>query len=236
MTDKVFEKTITKQFEFDEDVASVFDDMLSRSIPFYKEMQRLTINFGLKFLEENDRVYDLGCSTASTLIELSKHSPFALELIGIDNSEAMLARAEKKCKAFGVDIKLLNEDLHNTSYDNAKLIISNYTLQFIRPLQREKLVKKIYNSLQKDGVFIFSEKVISSDKVLGKQYIDEYYDFKKTQGYSEFEISQKREALENVLIPYTEEENKKMILDAGFSHCETLFKWVNFGTFIAIKR
>jgi tRNA (cmo5U34)-methyltransferase len=236
MTDKVFEKTITKQFEFDEDVASVFDDMLSRSIPFYKEMQRLTINFGLKFLKEKDKVYDLGCSTASTLIELSKHSPFPLELIGIDNSEAMLQRARKKCKAFGVEVKLLNEDLHKANYDDAKLIISNYTLQFIRPLQREKLVKKIYNSLQKDGIFIFCEKVISSDKVLGKQYIDEYYEFKKRQGYSEFEISQKREALENVLIPYTEEENKNMILDAGFSHCETLFKWVNFATFIAIKK
>ncbi|WP_321311785.1 carboxy-S-adenosyl-L-methionine synthase CmoA [Halarcobacter sp.] len=236
MTDKVFEKTINKQFEFDEEVASVFDDMLNRSVPFYKEMQRLTINFGLKFLEKDDKVYDLGCSTASTLIELAKHSPFPLELIGIDNSEAMLSRAKKKSKAFGVDIKLINEDLHNISYDNAKLIISNYTLQFIRPLQREKLVKKIYDSLEKNGVFIFCEKVISSDKILGKQYIDEYYEFKKTQGYSEFEIAQKREALENVLIPYTEEENKKMILDAGFTHCETLFKWVNFSTFIAIKK
>ena len=236
MTDKVFEKTINKQFEFDEEVASVFDDMLNRSVPFYKEMQRLTINFGLKFLEKDDKVYDLGCSTASTLIELAKHSTVPLKLIGIDNSEAMLARARKKSKAFGVDITLINDDLHNISYNHAKLIISNYTLQFIRPLQREKLVKKIYNSLEKGGVFIFCEKVISSDKILGKQYIDEYYEFKKTQGYSEFEIAQKREALENVLIPYTEEENKKMILDAGFSHCETLFKWVNFATFIAIKK
>lgn len=236
MTDKVFEKSITKQFEFDEEVASVFDDMLGRSVPFYKEMQRLTINFAINYLEDNDKVYDLGCSTASTLIELSKHCTKKLELIGIDNSQAMLNRAEKKAKAFGVDIKFINEDLHNISYDDAKLIISNYTLQFIRPLQREKLVKKIYNNLQNDGVFIFCEKVISSNKILDKQYIDEYYEFKKTQGYSEFEISQKREALENVLIPYTEDENKKMILDAGFSHCETLFKWVNFATFIAIKK
>ncbi len=236
MTDKVFDKSITKQFEFDEEVASVFDDMLNRSVPFYKEMQRLTINFALNYLEDDDKVYDLGCSTASTLIELSKHSSKKLQLIGIDNSEAMLERASNKCKAFGVDIKFINEDLHNTSFDDAKLIISNYTLQFIRPLQREKLVKKIYNSLQNNGVFIFSEKVISSDKVLSKQSIDEYYEFKKTQGYSEYEISQKREALENVLIPYTEEENKKMILDAGFTHCETLFKWVNFATFIAIKK
>ena len=236
MIDKVFEKSITKQFEFDEEVASVFDDMLNRSVPYYKEMQRLSINFASNYLKDEDYVYDLGCSTASTLIELSKHCRSKLNLIGIDNSEAMLNRASKKAKAFGVDITLINDDLHNIDYTNAKLILSNYTLQFIRPLQREKLVKKIYDSLQSGGIFIFSEKVISSDSTLNKQSIDEYYEFKKSQGYSEFEISQKREALENVLIPYTQDENIKMILDAGFSHCEIIFKWVNFATFIAIKK
>lgn len=236
MIDKVFEKSINKQFEFDEEVASVFDDMLNRSVPFYKEMQRLSINFACNYLEENDTVYDLGCSTGSTLIELSHHCQSNLNLIGIDNSQAMLSRAKNKAKAFGVNIDFRNCDLHDVSYNNAKLIFSNYTLQFIRPLQREKLVKKIYDSLKEKGIFIFSEKVISSDNKLNKQCIDEYYNFKKNQGYSEFEISQKREALENVLIPYTQEENKKMILDAGFNHCEVLFKWVNFVTFIAIKK
>lgn len=235
MVDKIFEKSITKQFEFDEEVASVFDDMLNRSVPYYKEMQRLTINFALSFLKDDDVVYDLGCSTASTLIELSKHCDKKLNLFGIDNSEAMLNRARNKAKAFGVDINFIEGDIDNVDFKASNLVISNYTLQFIRPLQREKLIKKIYNSLENKGIFIFSEKVISSDKTLNKKCIDEYYDFKKSQGYSEFEIAQKREALENVLIPYTEEENKKMIKDAGFSHCETLFKWVNFATFIAIK-
>ncbi|MBL3519313.1 carboxy-S-adenosyl-L-methionine synthase CmoA [Arcobacter lanthieri] len=235
MIDKVFNKTISKQFEFDEEVASVFDDMLDRSVPFYKQMQKLSISFANNFLEENSKVYDLGCSTASTLIELSKSSQYNLNLVGIDNSKAMLERASKKSKAFGVEIEFLNADIFDVDLKDAKVILSNYTLQFIRPLNREKLVKKIYNSLEDGGVFIFSEKLVSQNNFLNKQFIDEYYSFKKTQGYSEFEISQKREALENVLIPYTEDENKKMIKDAGFKHCETVFKWVNFALFIAIK-
>ncbi|MFV7791065.1 carboxy-S-adenosyl-L-methionine synthase CmoA [Aliarcobacter lanthieri] len=235
MIDKVFNKTISKQFEFDEEVASVFDDMLDRSVPFYKQMQKLSISFANNFLEENSKVYDLGCSTASTLIELSKSSQYNLNLVGIDNSKAMLERASKKSKAFGVEIEFLNADIFDVDLKDAKVILSNYTLQFIRPLNREKLVKKIYDSLEDGGVFIFSEKLVSQNNFLNKQFIDEYYSFKKTQGYSEFEISQKREALENVLIPYTEDENKKMIKDAGFKHCETVFKWVNFALFIAIK-
>ncbi|MDX4064079.1 carboxy-S-adenosyl-L-methionine synthase CmoA [Aliarcobacter skirrowii] len=235
MIDKVFNKTISKQFEFDEEVASVFDDMLDRSVPFYKQMQKLSITFANNFLKDKSNVYDLGCSTASTLIELKKISKYKINLIGIDNSTAMLEHASKKAKAFGVDIKLINDDIFNVELKDARVVFSNYTLQFIRPINREKLVKKIYDSLEDGGVFIFSEKLVSSNSFLNKQLIDEYYSFKKNQGYSEFEIAQKREALENVLIPYTEDENKKMIKDAGFKDCETLFRWVNFATFIAIK-
>jgi len=233
--DKVFEKAIIKQFEFDEDVAAVFDDMLDRSVPYYKESLDLTINFALKYLDENDKVFDLGCSTASTLISLGKHTNKVLNLIGIDNSQAMIQRAKIKSHAFGIKIDFICDDIFNVNISGAKVIIANYTLQFIRPLQREKLIQKIYNSLEDGGIFIFSEKVIVDDKILNKHYIDKYYKFKTTQGYSEFEISQKREALENVLIPYSEDENKKMIKDAGFKSCETIFKWVNFATFIAIK-
>jgi len=216
-------------------VASVFDDMLHRSVPFYDQMLELTTSFALNYLEDSDTVYDLGCSTASTLINIAKKSDLKLNFYGVDNSTAMLERAKHKTNAFGLDINFIEGDIFNIDIKPSKVIISNYTLQFIRPLQREKLIRKIYNSLEDGGVFIFSEKVITEDKILNKQFIDSYYEFKKKQGYSEFEIAQKREALENVLIPYTYEENKNMILNSGFKHFDCIFKWINFGTFIAIK-
>ena len=102
-------------------------------------------------------------------------------------------------------------------------------------LVREELVKNIALSTNDGGAFIFSEKVISHHSKLNKDLIECYYDFKKTQGYSEYEIMQKREALENVLVPYSEEENIKMAKNCGFSHCEVVFRWANFATFIALK-
>jgi len=235
MNDKVFTKPIKKQFEFDEEVAAVFDDMLERSVPFYKESQKITEFFAIKNLKESGVLYDLGCSTASLLLNIHRKLDVNAELIGLDNSEAMLAQARRKCEAYGVDIKVLNADILEFEYQKADVFISNYTLQFIRPLVREELVKKIADSLKKEAVFIFSEKVISHHSKLNKDLIECYYGFKKEQGYSEYEIMQKREALENVLVPYSEEENIKMALNSGFSHCEVVFRWANFCTFIAIK-
>jgi tRNA (cmo5U34)-methyltransferase len=235
MNDKVFTKPIKKQFEFDEEVAAVFDDMLQRSVPFYKESQKITEFFALKQLEDGGVAYDLGCSTATLLINISRKLKKSATLIGLDNSEAMLEQARKKCEAFRADIELANADILEYEYKEADLFISNYTLQFIRPLIREELVKKISASLKKGGIFIFSEKVISHHPKLNKDLIECYYDFKKEQGYSEYEIMQKREALENVLVPYSEDENIKMAKNCGFSHCEVVFRWANFATFIAIK-
>lgn len=235
MNDKVFTKPIKKQFEFDEEVVAVFDDMLARSVPFYEESQKITEFFVHKNLKKGGVVYDLGCSTASLLININRKLEFDANLIGLDNSEAMLTRARKKCEAFGANIKLENADILNYAYQEADVFISNYTLQFIRPLVREELINKISESTKQDGIFIFSEKVISHHSKLNKDLIECYYDFKKTQGYSEYEIMQKREALENVLVPYSEDENIKMALNCGFSHCEVIFRWANFATFLAIK-
>ncbi len=235
MNDKVFTKPIKKQFEFDEEVAAVFDDMLERSVPFYKESQKITQFFVKKNLVEGGQLYDLGCSTASLLLNIHRDLDVNATLVGLDTSEAMLVQARKKCEAYGADIEVLNADILEYDYKESDVFISNYTLQFIRPLVREKLIKKLADALKKEGIFIFSEKVISHHSKLNKDLIECYYDFKKTQGYSEYEIMQKREALENVLVPYSEEENIKMALENGFSHCEVVFRWANFATFIAVK-
>ena len=235
MNDKVFTKPIKKQFEFDAEVAAVFDDMLSRSVPFYKESQQITKFFVLKYLKDDGLLYDLGSSTGSLLLDIHRDMKVDAKLVGLDNSEAMLEQARKKCEAFGVAIEMLYADILEYEYKKADVFVSNYTLQFIRPLVREELVKKIAQSLHEGAIFIFSEKVISHNSKLNKELIECYYDFKKEQGYSEYEIMQKREALENVLVPYSEEENIKMAQNCGFSHCEVIFRWANFATFIAIK-
>ena len=235
MKDNVFTQKIEKKFEFDEAVASVFDDMLSRSVPFYDEVQKLIISLIIAEEAEGRKVLDLGSSTAKFLLDLSSKMKTDMELKGLDNSEAMLDRARQKCQAFGASINLEYGDMLEYAYKQEDIVVANYTLQFIRPIERLGLIKKIYEGLNDEGQFIFSEKVVFKEKKLDKQMIDIYYAYKKEQGYSDYEIAQKREALENVLIPFTIEENIKMCKDAGFGSVETVFQWANFVTFVAKK-
>ena len=141
--DKVFKKKIEKQFQFDESVASVFDDMLNRSVPFYEENIDLIIKIVDSYSEAGSRVIDLGSSTASLLLEIERKVNSELHLIGIDNSSAMIKQAQKKIEALNSKVELFEGDIIEFNYPEADIIILNYTLQFIRPIEREKLLQKI---------------------------------------------------------------------------------------------
>lgn len=234
MRDEVFTKPITKQFEFDENVASVFDDMISRSVPYYAISSDLIAKFLLLSLPKNAKILDLGCSTAAMLLRLFELND-KFRLVGVDNSPSMLENARSKAVAYGANLDLIEADILEFELGKNDAIIMNYTLQFIRPLKREKFISKIYDSLCEKGIFVLSEKVLFEDKKMSKDMIEIYAQYKLEQGYSKFEIAQKREALENVLVPFSETENKDMLIKAGFRVVETIFKWGNFSSFVVIK-
>lgn len=221
-----------KKFEFDAQVASVFDDMLERSIPFYKQSLTLCVDF-LKLNAQEGVIYDLGCSTGNLLLNLAPHTNATL--IGLDTSEAMIECAKLKAEAYNAPISFKVADCLQEEFYESSAFVSNYTLQFIRPPQRLGLVRKIYAALQKGGIFIISEKMTSADPLLDSQMIEYYHTYKHNNGYSKTQIARKREALENVLVPYTLQENLHLLQEAGFTYTEVLFKWVNFGMLIARK-
>lgn len=234
MRDEIFKNEIKKQFEFDENVASVFDDMISRSVPFYRQSCELSAEILAKSLEKNKKVIDLGCSTAYFLLNLFEKRP-DLKLYGVDNSNDMLKIAKAKAKAYGAKINFKNADILECDFKGFSGVILNYTLQFIRPIKRAEFLEKIASQMAKNGLLIVAEKLIFEDKILANQMIEIYENYKQNQGYSRFEIAQKRKALENVLIPFSENENRQMLLNAGFKSVEVIFKWCNFAVFLAKK-
>jgi tRNA (cmo5U34)-methyltransferase len=227
---------------FNTEVAQVFDDMIVRSVPFYLEQQFMIKEIGKKFWIPNTNVYDLGCSTATTLINLCREIDGPGQFIGYDNSTPMLEQAKRKIKENGLENRIelrygdLNGDLSNLAIENASVITMCFTLQFIRPLKRDNLIKKIYSSLVEDGVLVITEKILTNTTHMNRFFIDFYYDFKRRNGYSENEIMRKRESLENVLVPYRIDENLDLFRRNGFEIVETFFQWYNFAGFLCVKK
>jgi tRNA (cmo5U34)-methyltransferase len=242
--DEVFRETVARasDFKFDAEVAEVFDDMLVRSVPFYLEQQCMIKEIGKKFWIPGTDVYDLGCSTATTLINLCREISGPARFVGYDNSVPMLERAKLKIKENGLDNRIdvrfgdLNGEPSKLSLSNASVVTMCWTLQFIRPLRRDNLIKWIYKGLSEDGVLVVAEKTLTKSSHMNRFFIDFYYDFKKRNGYSENEILRKREALENVLIPYRVDENQEMFRRNGFEIVETFFQWYNFTGFLCVKK
>ncbi len=224
-------------FSFNSEVAQVFDDMAQRSIPFYTEILRMSAEICAHTAAEEKYIYDIGCSTgnfAQALLNYFGANNFYYR--GIDTSQPMLDIAQLRFVCEKERIQFLCADATEIDFASARAIVANYTLQFIKPLERLPLVKKIHDSLTVGGCFIMSEKILENDSDISRLFHELYYDFKKRNGYSELEISRKRDALENVLVPYRLEENLSLLRDAGFADAQIFFKWYNFASIVAFRK
>ena len=237
--DTLFQNSISlAEFCFNNQVADVFDDMLERSVPCYHQTTAMIASLVQQFCTKKDRVYDLGCSTGTTLLELARQlSGLNLLYTGIDNSPAMVEKAQLKTQMLSQqkNIHFKVADITDTNLEECGAILLNYTLQFLRPPVRSRFLQKLHDALKPGGILIVSEKIISHRPVINRAYIDLYLNFKRSQGYSETEIAKKREALENVLVPFSIHENLDLLKESGFTQTETFFQWFNFVSFLAIK-
>jgi tRNA (cmo5U34)-methyltransferase len=228
-------------FEFNIAVANVFDDMVTRSVPFYAEQQAMVREIARKFWIPGRAVYDLGCATGTTLVNLAADLPDAAPIVGLDNSPAMLDRAAARVAEAGLAdrVELKAADLSGAPaalpLRNVGLVTLLWTLQFVPPLRRDAVISWIYGGMAADGVLVVTEKTLTGNSDTDRFFIDFHYDFKRANGYSEEELLRKREALENTLIPYRIEENLELFARNGFEIVETFFQWFNFAGFLCVK-
>lgn len=240
-TDQIFKEPKLKStdFKFDTAVVKVFDDMVVRSVPFYLEIQRMITEIAADYAQPETSLYDLGCSTGTTFLSLNTVLAPSIQFIGIDESEEMLGKCRKNLTSAGITrpFDLLKTDLNKqVEIQNASVVVMCLTLQFVRPINRLKLLQSVNQQLNPGGCIILIEKVLGEDSSFSRQSIKYYYDFKRRNNYDEMEIALKREALENVLIPYKLSEDIQLLIDSGFSSCETFFKWHNFAGMVAFKK
>lgn len=231
-------------FEFNDSVASVFDDMIERSVPGYRSIVLQTGMLAAKFATVDTICYDLGSSLGAATLSM-RHQIAALHtdnadrisIVSIDNSEAMLSRMRTRIKEDNNPVSVHTElaDIANYNYQKHSVAVLNFTLQFIPLAVREATIKSIADNMVRGGALILSEKITFPNPQQQQLLTTMYENFKRANGYSELEISQKRDALENVLIPETLETHKSRLLDSGFTSVEVWFQCFNFASLVAIR-
>ncbi|MDX2216659.1 MAG: carboxy-S-adenosyl-L-methionine synthase CmoA [Oculatellaceae cyanobacterium bins.114] len=226
-----------KPFVFNEEVVRVFDNMVSRSVPLYREVLACAVHWARDYYQPNTQIVDIGCSTGTFLELLGRFLKQPAQLVGVDNSQAMLEKAREKLTETQQihQVTLICANAEEVSLANSSVIVINYTLQFLPVKQRQNLLRSLYQSLVPGGLLFLSEKVKSPHPRLQETVTLHYESFKTRNGYARTEIERKKEALENVLVPLTEQQQIQMLRDTGFEYIDTLIKLHNFVSLVALK-
>lgn len=242
--DKLYidEKLGDEPFRFDDAVAAVFPDMLRRSIPGYTATIEATGSLAARYVTSGTNCYDLGCSLGAATLAMRQgiRAPDC-RIIAVDNSDAMIERcravvlAEGKRTESGTPVETRLADILDVDIENASMVVMNYTLQFLNIDTRTAMLRRIADGLLEGGLFLLSEKVVDDDPHVEELLVDLHHEHKRRNDYSQLEISRKRAALEDVLIPETVAQHRRRLADAGFSRSAVWLRYFNFVSIVAIK-
>ena len=240
MKDDIYSNELdwVENFNFDTSVANVFQDMITRSVPGYRTTLAMIGVIAARFVDEGSKVYDLGCSLgAGTIIAANAKPEVSYEVIGVDTSQPMLEKCLSTIQSNPphANITLRHHDIQETPISDASVVILNFTLQFIPVKDRQRMIQKIYDGLKPGGALILSEKIHFETPSKEELLYQLHHDFKRKNGYSDLEISQKRTALENTLITETLQTHTRRLEEAGFSGIYNWFQCFNFASLVAIK-
>jgi tRNA (cmo5U34)-methyltransferase len=238
--DSIYSKPLESiaNFSFDEKVVQVFPDMIQRSVPGYSTIIAMTGVLAQRYVKPGSICYDLGSSLgASTLSMRQQLDDHECKIVAVDNSTAMQNRCREIIDqdSSTTEVELLNRDIQSVTIKNASVVVLNFTLQFINTDERQTLLKNIYDGMLDGGILILSEKFCFEDKHLQELNTDLHHSFKRANGYSDMEISQKRSALEKVLLPETIDTHQHRLKSVGFTNVDVWFQCFNFASLVAIK-
>ena len=238
--DKLFasNRAMTSGFKFDDQVVKVFPDMITRSVPGYELVVPMIGLLARRYAQPGSNIYDLGCSLGAASLAMGGAVRAGdIQIIAVDNSASMVACFNKTLRGCdsNVPIKVVEQDILDTTIEDASVVVLNFTLQFLDRGQRQAMLERIAAGMQKDGVLVVSEKIRFDDTSEQHDQTAWHHDFKRTQGYSELEISQKRDALEDVLRPDTEQVHLQRFKEAGFTRAHRWFQCFSFASYITFK-
>lgn len=225
-------------FEFDEQVVRVFPDMIARSVPGYASILSMIEQLAARFVLPGTGVWDLGCSLGAATRLIRRRAPDSCVIHAVDNSAAMIRRLRNlldESSESGCSVEVHEADVRSVDIVNATFVVMNLTLQFVPLPDRAALIQRIFDGLLPGGALLLSEKICFHDPGQQRLLTELHHDFKRSHGYSDLEVAQKRTAIENRLIPETMETHTDRLKNAGFSTVVPWFQCFNFISILAVR-
>ena len=238
--DRLFAETSADpgSFEFNDEVADVFADMLRRSIPGYAASIEAIGTLAARYVQPSTNCYDLGCSLGASTLAIRRNIVVpGCQIIAVDLAPAMISRCRELIAAdtSDVPVSVVEEDVRRTEIEQASMVVMNYTLQFLSVSERDAMIGRICDGLIDGGIFVLSEKVVDEDDEVEALLTQMHHEFKRRNAYSDLEISRKRTAIENVLVPESIPTHRNRLMNAGFRHVGVWLRHFNFVSIIATK-
>ncbi|ERP92109.1 rRNA cytosine-C5-methyltransferase [Alcanivorax sp. P2S70] len=226
------------RFSFDETVVKVFPDMIRRSVPGYPTMIDMIGVLAARYAQAGTCLYDLGSSLgAATAAMAALTRDAGVPIVAVDNSPAMIEQASVLLREAGLAdrVTLTEADVTSLMFEPCSMAVLNFTLQFIPLAQRDDLIRRLAEATVPGGILVLSEKIRFDDPREDALQIELHHAFKRNNGYSDLEISQKRNALENVLIPETLADHQARLKQAGYRETHVWFRCFNFMSLLAVR-
>lgn len=242
-TDDIYKQDADKKpFRFNAAVARVFPDMLRRSIPGYAATIEAIGSLAARYIQQDSNCYDLGCSLGAATVAMRQgNRKSGCKIVAVDTAAAMISRCKdviaEDGRQFGssTTVEIVEADIRDVEISNASMVVLNYTLQFLPAEDRHTLLGRIHDGLNDGGLLVLSEKVVDESDEMEKLLVDLHHEHKRRNDYSALEVSRKRAALENILIPETVAAHRQRLANAGFSHTAVWLRYFNFVSIIATR-
>jgi tRNA (cmo5U34)-methyltransferase len=226
-------------YEFSFTTIRDFDSHIAQEIRGYETLFTIATGIANTVIATGTNIYDLGCSTGRFLITLAERIAAEADtyrrryvrFIGIEPNDNFAAYHTNKPDS----VTFVRERITaSTQFENASLISSIFTLQFIPIHERQAVIRNVYHGLNPGGVLLLAEKVYAGDPEIERLINDSHFDFKR-EFTDPAQIFAKDVRLRSIMRPLTLQDNVSLLENAGFDRHECFWRVNNFAALIAIK-
>lgn len=115
-------------------------------------------------LRDGLRVLDVGCGTGNLLRTTGRQWP-KVELSGMDPDPKALARARRKTRRAGLDVRLDRGFAQDMPYPDGSFdrVFSSLMLHHLDSTSKDALLAEVRRVLRPDGVLVLADAVVSAD-------------------------------------------------------------------------